>query len=58
MFGLSIYDWCDEDHQVMFFDTKEDLLDFVKACHTERGMNDSQFEYFVTYTREELKKYF
>lgn len=58
MFGLSIYDWYDEDHEVMFFDTKEDLLDHVEACHSELGIDDSRFEYFVIYTREELEEYF
>lgn len=54
MFGVFINRADGED--IVYTDTKEDLFEYINEIGIDK--DDEMLEYFITYTREELEKYF
>ena len=54
MFGVFI-DWANGGDTV-YSNTKEDLFEYIDEIGIDK--DDEMLEYFITYTREELEKYF
>ena len=54
MFGVFI-DWADGEDTV-YSNTKEDLFEYINEIGIDK--DDEMLQYFITYTREELEKYF
>ena len=54
MFGAFINRTDGED--IVYTNTKEDLFEYINEIGIDK--DDEMLEYFITYTREELEKYF
>lgn len=55
MFGVFI-NWAEGEEDTVYSNTKEDLFEYINEIGIDK--DDEMLEYFITYTREELEKYF
>lgn len=59
MFGVIINDNKTKEQEVELFDTKEEMLTFVNEITDYALVRlGTTFDYFVTYSKDEIEKYF